>query len=195
MITAIILAAGKSSRMGQPKALLDYRGSSFVATILRACAERGIEDPVVVVGLDHRKVLQDNALKSVTVVKNLRADSSPVESLCIGISGINRPVDGALVWPVDQPHVRPATISELLARFEASESAVTIPTFAGRRGHPLILPARLFGEVASAALHGGTLRDVVRAKHVFVEAEVSDPAVLQDIDTPSDYEALRRGFK
>lgn len=187
MIAAIILAAGNSTRMGSTKALLMYRGSTFLATIVGAVKDAALDPIIVVVGRDNGKILQDRSLAGVVVAENKRPEGGPIESIWLAIEKINRKVDGALVWPVDQPHISARTLTRLVGEFERRRPAMAVPTIGGRRGHPVMVGNGLFDEIGAAALAGKTLRDVMRADGSRVLAvEVDDPAILQDIDTPDD---------
>jgi molybdenum cofactor cytidylyltransferase len=193
VIAAIILAAGESRRMGYPKALLRYRGSTFLESILDACAAVGLEPLVVVLGPDGRKILQSADLRGAIEVTNLRPETGQMESIKHGVTAvINHPVDAVMVWPVDQPHVAVRTAERLVQEFRASGAPIVIPTLGGRRGHPVLFARATFQELLSAPLDLGA-RAVVRAVPERVrEVPVDDPAVLEDIDTPQAYEELLR---
>jgi molybdenum cofactor cytidylyltransferase len=120
-------------------------------------------------------------------------DSGPIGSLAVGIDIINHMVDGVLVWPVDQPSVASETLRRLVNGFRTSQASIVVPTHDGRRGHPVLIRAALFAEIPRAVKAGRTLRDVIRSEPTSVfEVAADDAAILQDIDTPMDYEALRR---
>lgn len=191
MIAAIITAAGRSSRMGRPKATLPFRGSTFLGVVIDACRGDGLSPIVVAVGDDCDKLLSGNSLSDIEIVHNLDADLGPIGSIAAGIGILNRSVDAAVVWPVDQPHVRQATLSALVAAFERSRDSVVVPTFGGAGGHPVLLPRAVFPLCLAAARDRSTLRDVLRTNaDRVVRLPVEDAAVINDIDTPSDYESL-----
>lgn len=193
MIAVVILAAGESRRMGYPKALLRYRGSTFLESILEASAAAGLERCVVVLGKDGDKVLNSVSLHGATEVRNLQPETGQLGSIKHGIEAVvNHPVDAALIWPVDQPQVSVRTVERLIEEFRAGGAAIIVPTCEGRRGHPVVFGRDTFPELLAAPLDGGA-RVVVRARPERVrEVPVADPAVLQDIDTPQAYEDLVR---
>ncbi len=193
MFAAIILAAGASERMGYPKALLPYRGEAFLAGILRVCFAAGIERRVVVVGYYADKIMKEIDLSDVTVTENTELDAGPIGSIRAGLRVLEgQPVDAALVWPVDRPHVAVATVAALLDGFRASHRPIVVPLFGGRRGHPVLFGRSVFRELLEAPDAQGA-RAVVRRDPSRVQAvPVDDPAVLEDFNTPEDYKKLLR---
>jgi len=192
VIAAIILAAGASRRMGAPKAELEYRGRTFLQAVLEASAAAGLSPRCAVLRQQHRIPLSDNALRGVIVVRNPDPSSGPIDSAMLGIKAVlNHPVDAVLIWHVDRPNVRVATIQALADRFRDGRPSIVVPACEGRRGHPIVLGREVFPEVLVNP--EGGLRAVVRSDPVrVVTVEVDDPAVLEDIDTPEDYERLLR---
>ncbi|MGH7754557.1 MAG: nucleotidyltransferase family protein [Gemmatimonadales bacterium] len=199
-IAGVVLAAGRSSRMGAPKALLDYRGQPFVASIVRVLEALELHPRVVVVGDAAPRIRAALAAHDVMLVENPwePPDPGPISSIRAALAALEhaRP-QGVLVWPVDYPHVRTATIESLVDAFRAQHPSAVLPVFGGRRGHPVLwsdraVPAlledqRAGTEGARAVLHSLPRRDVR-------EVAVGDPAVLDGINTPEDYERLIRGI-
>jgi molybdenum cofactor cytidylyltransferase len=189
-IPALILAAGLSSRMGAFKPLLPLAQRPLIAHVLEALtASRRIAPLLVVTG--HHAAELDAALPP-TVTRVFNPDYARGEmlsSLKIGLqqlqsTGPNHA--GFLLAFADQPAVLPRTISTLVERLLLDAPPVVLPTFQGRKGHPLVLSARLIPEIA--ALHpSDTLRTVIQ-KHLPLAAliPVDDPAILEDLDTPAD---------
>ncbi|MBI4342520.1 MAG: nucleotidyltransferase family protein [Candidatus Omnitrophica bacterium] len=148
MIAGIILAAGESRRMGFPKALLLYRGRTFLESVLEASVAAGLDPTVVVLGPDAPKILAAVDLRGAIVARNDRPETGQIGSIQQGLSSIiNRPVDGAVVWPVDQPHVLVGTLERLINEFRSRHAAIAIPTYHGRRGHPALLGRTVFQEL------------------------------------------------
>jgi molybdenum cofactor cytidylyltransferase len=193
MLSAIILAAGASERMGYPKALLRYRGETFLETILEACRAAGLVRPMVVLGPDDRKVLAELDLGGATLVRNPDPATGPLTSLKLALATVlNHPVEAALVWHVDRPHVSVATIQALVDEFERTKAAVVLPKYRGHRGHPVLFGCTVFRELMSTPSSEGA-RAVVRADPSRVVAvPVADAAVIEDVDTPEAYRELLR---
>lgn len=188
MIAAIIPAAGRSTRMGTPKALLAFRGATFLQAVVASCSDAGLSPIIVALGGDRDKILSSCALHDVIVVENTDAELGPIGSLAAGIQAVNRSVEGALVWPVDQPHVAPHTVGALVDAFQGSRVSIVVPTFNGIGGHPVLLSRDVFPECLAASEARATLRTVLRADPGrVVRLPVGDRAVVEDIDTPEDY--------
>ena len=193
MIAATILSAGDSARMGYPKALLEFRGRTFLQSILEASAALGIQRRIVVLGPSGDKILKNHDLDDVTVVWTEKFKAGPIGSIRAAIREIQpHPVEGLLVWPVDMPHVTIATVELLLDGFRAGRSAIAVPTFEGKGGHPVIFGRAVFEELLDTP-DGEGAKPVVRADPGRVlKVEVDDPAVVEDLNTPSEYQMMRR---
>ena len=193
MIAAIIPAGGASERMGKPKALLPYRGRTFLDTILDACRALGLQQRIVVLGDDADNILSGIDLSEATVLTNPAPERGAIGSIRVGIQAIlNHPVEGALVWHVDRPHVAIATIEALLDRFRQEGEPIVVPSYQARRGHPVIFGRAVFEELLAVPDDQGA-RAVVRSDPSRVAVvPVDDPAVTEDIDTPEAYQELLR---
>ena len=194
MIPAIVLAAGNSSRMGRPKALLpvDSDGESFLARMIRILIEGGIEDVVVVLGRDAdliRAAVSDPA-RPVRYVDNPAYEDGQLSSLLAGLAAVERPdVRAVMVTPVDLPLLEAGTVRTVLAAYRAAGGAAIVrPATQGRHGHPVIFDRRLFQALRDADPNVGA-RSVVQAHLAdVVNVDVSDDGAFIDVDTPADYE-------
>ena len=194
-LAGVVLAGGRSARMGSPKALLDFRGHPFVVRILEALEALEVKTRVVVVGPDAPRIRPSLAGHECLIVENSDVDGGPIASLRAALRAL-QPVQpsGALVWPVDLPHVRVTTVERLLEAFRRAPAPAVVPTFAERRGHPVLWGAGLFEELLTsdgATRHGA--RAVLHAHAAEIApVAVDDPAVIDDLNTPEDYERLVR---
>ncbi len=190
-IAGVVPAAGRSLRMGRPKSLLDAGGGrTFIERVATTLARGGCA-PVVVVLRDVNA--PEGALArrvGARVVANPSPEEGPVASVRCALRALPAGVGGIAVLPVDHPLVEPTTIEELIAAFDAdAEPDAVVPTYQGRRGHPVLLRSTLFAEIMEDDLAEG-LRTVLRRDPARVrELAVDDPGVLADLDTP---DALRR---
>lgn len=193
MIAATILSAGASSRMGYPKALLEYRGRTFLQSILDAALAAGIPRRIVVLGPESDKILEKHDLRDITVLSTDDFEAGPIGSIRTAIREVaSHPVDGLLVWPVDMPHVTIATVETLLDGFRSSGVPIAVPTFGGRGGHPVIFGKAVFDELLAAPASAGA-KSVVRADPDRVaRIPVSDSAVVDDLNTPQAYQTLKK---
>jgi molybdenum cofactor cytidylyltransferase len=199
MIPAIVLAAGASSRMGRPKALLPIgaSGETFLTRILHMLRAGGVPRAVVVIGGSANEVRaslpRDDGF--VSVVENRDYEQGQLSSLLVGLSAAeaNADVEGVMMTLVDLPLISEATVRAVLeAQRRASGAPIVRPARGVRRGHPVIFHCRLFEELRHADLSMGA-RPVVRAHAAGeVNVEVTDDGAFTDIDTPEDYEQFIR---
>lgn len=194
-LAAVILAAGRSERMGSPKALLDFRGQPFVVRVLEALEALELRPRIVVLGPDAARIRPVLAGHDCLVVENPDVAGGPIGSLRAGLAAVHslRPA-GILAWPVDLPHVRVATVERLLEAHRHAAAPAVLPTFAERRGHPVIWDQALFDELATsgAATRHGAAAVLSAYESQLVTVAVDDPAVIDDLNTPQDYERLVR---
>jgi CTP:molybdopterin cytidylyltransferase MocA len=192
VIPAIVLAAGASSRMGQPKALLRAGDRTFVRCVLDALHEGGADGAIVVVRPDADAVVREIAGAGFgRAVANPDPARGQFSSLLVGLNAIDDGrVRAVLVTLVDVPLVRASTIAALLARARSTAMPIVRAAHGGRHGHPVVFARTLFGELRAADPEAGA-RTVVRA-HSVDDVDVDDPGVLRDVDTPDDYVRLLR---
>jgi molybdenum cofactor cytidylyltransferase len=190
MTPAIVLAAGASTRMGRPKALLDAGNRTFIRRILDTLREAGLPEAVVVI-----RAGQDEIVAAVEAsgfgrtVLNPRAEEGQLSSLIAGLDAIDRPgVEAALVTLVDVPLIGPDAVRLVLARAAVSAAPVIRAVHQGRHGHPVIFTRSLFEALRRADPAVGA-KAVVRAVPI-EDVETGDPGVVEDVDTPEEYARL-----
>ena len=196
MVPAVVLAAGRSTRMGRPKALLPCGPGqeTFVARVVSRVRRGGGGGDVLVVGRPDDTALReelDRLALPPRFVENPDPDRGQLSSLIAGLNVADRPgVRGVLVLPVDIPNVRAATIAAVCEVFAATDAPVVRASSGGRHGHPVIFARRVFDELRHADPAAGA-KAVLRAHAAeIVDVEVNDPGVLTDVDAPEDYERL-----
>ena len=182
---AVVLAAGGSTRMGRPKALLEYKGRSFVACAVELATRAGCAPIVVVTGAVE---LADQGLAA-RLVHNDRWQYGQLGSLQRGLAALEDPA-GVLVLTVDRPHLRVPTVVTLVAAFRTAPQFSWKPAHAGRRGHPVIYPRSLLPALMALPASADP-RELLRAHEAVRRAvAVDDPAVHDNIDSPADLERL-----
>lgn len=190
MIAGIILAAGASSRMGSPKALLDYRGETFIGRMTRVYAE--ICAPVIVVLGYHADATRPAVPPGVAVVTNPAPERGQFSSLQTALAEVPPDSEGFMFTTVDSPAVEPATVALLADHFRRRDPAVSfvIPRFEGRRGHPVLASSAIASEMlalpASAQARDVVHRHVERTLYI----NVTDSGILTDVDDPAAYREL-----
>jgi molybdenum cofactor cytidylyltransferase len=195
MVPGVILAAGRSTRMGTAKPLLSVGpgGPTFIRQLAVALLEGGVAD-VFVVGRPDDEPLLDELRRCEALgiplrfVPNPHADRGQLSSVLAGLNAADRPgVAAVLITPVDAPLVRAETVAALIAACTTSRAPIVRATYHGRHGHPVIFRRAVFDEVR-AADPGVGAKSVVQAHATdTLDLEVNDPGVLHDIDGPEDY--------
>ena len=192
MISSIVLAAGMSTRMGQPKALLDWGGEPLINYQVRQLREAGCDEVIVVLGHQSDAIQRQMRDANCRVMFNARHQFGRAGSLRIGAKAVNRDAEAIVIINVDQP--RPASLIKALIDAHKAESAATQPTFAGRHGHPVVVAGRLRDELMAADDATGGLQGVLAAHDGELASVPCDAVCELDVNTPDDYEAARRTF-
>jgi len=190
MIAAIILAAGESRRMGSPKALVRFGGLTFVEHLLTATRHPRIGLRRVVLGAGADEIRSKPALRDATIVINEEWEKGPLSSIHAGLRSLeNIEAEGALICPVDHPLVTQHLIAAIIQAFDTTARAIVLPTFQGRRGHPVLFRSTLFPELMNAPMEIGA-RYVVRAHaNEIAIVPTEEEGVVLNLD---DAEALKR---
>ncbi len=188
VIAAVVLAAGESSRMGADKALLVYRGRTFLENIISALREAGIGRVIVVLG-HHAELIEPSVdLSSVEVVVNQDYRRGQTSSFQAGLRVLaaNRP-HGVVLCLVDHPAISTDTLHNLIQHFKSTGKPVVIPQFNGKHGHPVLVGREVFDQIAELGPEQGadTVIHLYRSQTEFVE--VTDPGILIDVDDPESY--------
>ena len=192
IIPGVVLAAGRSTRMGRPKALLPAGpdGETFVGRIVRTFRAAGVEEVVVVaagVAEEIGRVLAQEQPPP-RVVVNPDPGRGQFSSLQIGLRAVSRPgVGGAMVTLVDVPLVSAGTVERLLAVHRGTGAPLVRPEREGRHGHPVIFDQSLFREIIAAPA-GSTAKAIVAAhRRESVSVPVAEDGPFRDFDTPAEY--------
>jgi molybdenum cofactor cytidylyltransferase len=180
-VAAVVLAAGASARMGRPKAFLEFRGETFLGRLVRIfgyfCGE------VIVVASGAMEV------RGARVVLNPAPERGMLSSLQCGFAAVNPDTAAVAFTPVDHPLVLESTVNRIIQGWRGE--LLRIPTFDGRRGHPVLMARPLIAEFL-ALPDGAQARDVIHRHEPDIRyIDTNDPGVVRDIDTPADYEVLR----
>jgi molybdenum cofactor cytidylyltransferase len=194
-IFAILPAAGKSRRMGQPKLLLPVGKTTVINRVVRTLMQANVDGVFVVVRPDDEPLHQAAQQAGATVIRPATPPADMRQSVQYALDYLaehHHPQenDGWLLIPADHPSLELDVLETLLHNSPPSPQAITIPTYEGRRGHPTLFPWRLAAEVPQLPPDQG-LNRLVRAHAENVrEIPVSAQSILWDLDTPQDYQQL-----
>ncbi|TBW36124.1 HD domain-containing protein [Siculibacillus lacustris] len=189
-VAAVVLAAGRSSRMGAFKPLLPLAGTTVIGHVVAALRAGGIDEIRVVIGHRAAGLAPVLADLGVSAVVNPDPDRGMYSSLTCGLAALPATITAALVLPVDVPLVRPATLAAIAARAARGDVLVVHPTFEGQRGHPPAIDRRLFAEILGGDGVGGLAAVLARHAAQSLDLPVIDHACLWDMDRPEDHARL-----
>jgi molybdenum cofactor cytidylyltransferase len=188
-IAAVVLAAGRSQRMGQPKMLLPWGDTTVIGQVVRTLAQAGVGEIVVVTGGARRQVeaaLQDHPVR---LVYNPRYEEDQMAlSLEVGLASLPAGMEAALVTLGDQPQMQQKVISQVVRAYQENRAPLVFPSYQMHRGHPWIIARSLWGELLDRE-PPQTLRDFLRPHENLIRyVAVQDDSILRDLDTPADYQ-------
>jgi molybdenum cofactor cytidylyltransferase len=199
VLTGIILAAGNSTRMGAPKALLQTPdGQLFVSRIVRTWHGAGVHDVVVVTGRDHAAIAaaitRDGIAPPPLIVQNPDPSRGQLSSLVVGLDATEES-QGVLMTLVDSPLATLATVSAVIDQWRRSHAPIVRPAIGDTHGHPVLFDRAVFDELRRAPATVGA-KAVVRAhEREIVNVQVSDEGCVVDFDTPLDYERYLKRYR
>ena len=191
-IHAVILAAGRGTRMGGPKALLTLGGETFLLRAARLLLRPGIDGVTAIVGHEADRVTREAALPSeVEILLNPRHAEGMLGSILAGLDAAERGgADAVLVHPVDHPLTEPETVDAVVGALRDG-AVIAVPSHGGRRGHPGGF-ARPAWAALRAALPEEGARGVLARHPQWIEHVPGGPGCVRGVNTPEDYDRLRR---
>lgn len=190
-VAGVLLAAGRSARLGRPKQLLDLGGRPLLRRTLDQALASLLDPVIVVLGHEAAAILMALGDHSALVVVNERFADGQATSLAAGIAALPDGLDAAMVLLGDQPGVGPDVIDAVVAAWRESRPPIAMPEYGGTLGNPVLFRSDLFP--ALLALRGDEgARSLVRARQPEVlMVPVPYPSPPPDVDTDADYSALQ----
>jgi molybdenum cofactor cytidylyltransferase len=197
IIGAVVLAAGKSERMGQNKLLLRLNGERLIDNILDALATAGVNEQVVVLGHKAEELIEalKPRLNGVKITVNKDYEQGMTSSFKTGLQLLSH-VDAVFLVLGDEPIFEPEFLRLMIGQMEKNrgEALIVSPIHKGKKGHPLLFHSRLFEEISNLK-NSQTIRDVVH-RHADKLVAVEAPQwTIMDIDTPEDYNLISNLIK
>lgn len=188
MISAIVLAAGESKRMMQPKMLLPWGETTVLGRVLSVLRSAGVEDVITVTGGFREQVEAVAQQHGSRVVFNKEfVGNEMLSSIQCGLREMKAEAEAALICLGDQPQVQERSVRMVRERFVNGKSRLVVPSYQMRRGHPWLVSRPLWEEILMMKSPQSP-RDFMNAHaHEITYVDVDNPSILQDLDTPEDY--------
>jgi len=188
MISAIVLAAGQSTRMGEYKMLLPWGQTSVIGHVVSTLLEAGVNDVYAVTGghqIELKEALKENKIKY--LYNQDFENGEMLTSVQVGLNGLGDECDAALIVLGDQPQIESRVVREIVESYLSTHHKIIVPSYKMHRGHPWLIE-KLFWKDILNLLPPQTLRNFLNMHYEVIDyLNVETPSVLQDLDTKNDY--------
>ena len=193
-ITAIVTAAGESTRMGKPKALLQWEGVTLIDYQSSSLLSGGVTDVVIVLGHEAARIEPHCKMSRVRYVVNSNYRHGKSTSILAGLREVESNTTSIMILGVDQPRP-PSIIRTVLNWHKTNRSLITSPRYRGRGGHPLVFSALLRPELETITEEHQGIRALFKTHPKDIaEVPINDPIVCLDLNTPEEYEKARSRY-
>jgi molybdenum cofactor cytidylyltransferase len=186
-VDAVILAAGQSLRMGQPKPLLEVGTETFLERTIHMLHSGGCRYIVAVVNDLDPWVQRLADVTGAAIVVNSDPNSEQIDSVRLGIRALPEDWDAVALLPVDIPLIADATVKAIIDVVRAENPPLTLPFHNGVAGHPVVINRSLEHEIMDMQWEEGVRSMIMTHGRDLREVKVTDPAILIDIDSKEDY--------
>ena len=192
-VYAIILAAGASTRMKTQKMLLSFNGKTIVETVVDNALK--VTDNVVVVLGSHKDEISAKLVgRNILIAVNENYLLGMLSSVICGFNALPAETEAALLFLGDQPHIPYEAAELVVSKWRNSEKGIVIPTFNGKRGHPVLIETRFGNEIENLDPEKGLRQLMEIRKNDILEVVCQYPEILRDIDTPEEYEKESKSY-
>ena len=193
-ISAVILAAGRSIRMGLLKPLLPLCGQTIIERVIGLFRQTGISDILVVVGHQAESITPLLKKQGIRWAVNDHYDEGMFSSIQTGVKSLSEKCPAFFLIPADMPFVLPSTVMKLKDAYYNSNMDICHPCHGKRRGHPPLISAALIPSILAFPEPGGMRTLLHRFEATSMNVACDDPGILIDMDTPDDYERAKKRF-
>ena len=195
-IGGILLAAGLSTRMGEPKQLLPFGESTIVETVVDSMLMSKLDSVIVVVGHCATLVREKLGPRPVEIVCNPLYRDGMLSSAQCGVRALDKTTEAFALMLVDQPFITPALIDTVVDAYAQTEKGIAVPSYNYRRGHPAIFHRRYADDILALAADSGGVRTLFKTSDDDIHyVTVDTERVLRDIDYREDYERALQGAR
>jgi molybdenum cofactor cytidylyltransferase len=190
-ICAIILAAGESKRMGSPKMLLPFNGSTMIESVIANVTDSEIDKTIVVLGAEKESLVRLLGKLQIGYCYNDNYKEGMLSSVKCGFRNLPHDISAALVFQGDQPLITSKAINPLIKAYFLSGKGIIIPVYNSKRGHPILIDIKYREEIEKLTPDEGLHMLSVRFRDDVLEVETSESGILRDFDT---YEEYKKGI-
>jgi molybdenum cofactor cytidylyltransferase len=189
MLSAILLAAGESKRMGEPKQLMPLGSSTLLEQAVDNLLNASVDETIVVVGHRAEEITKAIATKPVKIMLNPNYRQGMSTSIIAGLILVDPKSQAVMLALGDQPLVASQTINQLIEAFNNQNKGIAVPTHKGKRGHPIIFAIRYKPELMELEGDIGGREILQRHPEDILEVAVDSESVITDINTQEDYQS------
>lgn len=196
-VTGIVLAAGLSQRMGQPKQLLKLGSQTLLSQVMLNAIRSKLDQVIVVVSpqIEQQATqILESLDKKVLIVVNTDPVRGISSSIKLGLEEVSEGARGVMVLLGDQPLVSTEVIDKLIDTFDLDPKKIIVPTYNGKDGNPVIFPAESIGDLRTISGDKGAKNIIYNHLDMVIKVEVGDLGSMEDIDTPEDYKNILARF-
>ena len=190
MLSAILLAAGESKRMGKPKQLIPLGSSTILEQAIDNLLNSAVDEVIVVLGYKAEEITKTIAAKPVKIIVNPNYRQGMSTSIIAGLILVDSQAQAVMLALGDQPLVDSQTINRLIDEFYNRDKGIAIPTYQGKRGHPIIFAIKYKPELLELEGDIGGRQIIQCHPDDILEVAVDSKSVIADIDTRADYHSL-----
>lgn len=189
MLTAIVLAAGLSTRMGKLKQLLPFGERTVISHVVSVLEDCPVDEILAITGHERKAVERSLAASRAKPVFNPDyATGEMLSSIQTGLAAASDRADAALLFLGDQPALERSVVAQIVSAYRDGRGSIVIPSYMMKRGHPLLIAREHWGAIL-ALRAPQSLRDFLRMTSAAIHhVDVSTPSILGDMDTPADYQ-------
>ena len=189
MISAIILAAGESKRMGRPKQLLPWQGKPLLQHALESLINSAADETILVLGHEADRIREALPALPIKIVINPDYRQGMASSLRRGLLAMDPSSEAFLVLLADQPGIGPEIVNTIIRSFRQADPkrGLVRPVYRGRRGHPVLIGAQYRKEALRLTGDVGARQILMNHPEDILEVEMESDVILRDIDTPDEY--------
>ncbi|HKK42796.1 MAG TPA: nucleotidyltransferase family protein [Bacteroidales bacterium] len=186
-IWSVVLAAGESKRMGFPKMLLDFNGSTMIGKVIDTIIESEAGSILVVLGAERESIIEILSGYKINTCYNEHYKDGMLSSVQCGIRNVPANAGAVLVFQGDQPLIKAQTINAIIDAYRTTGRNILIPVNGGRRGHPVLIGMKYREEIYTLNAKIGLRELMLKNRDDILEVETSDQGILRDFDTYEEY--------